>query len=105
MKRKHSCSGLTRRSDLNCYHAFALSLKQKPIVPYFAALKELGHIFIIDGAEAKAIGQLVADMSRYGGVFRVEDIYEFVQRRADWLKVKKEVERVMFGLGYDCVLM
>jgi len=63
----------------------------------------LSQIFLIDTKDARAIGQVMADVARFGGVFRVEEVYEFCQCRADWLEVKKEVEKVMFGLG-GCVV-
>lgn len=90
-------------SDLNAYHAFALSLKQRALVPYFVALKNLGHIFLIDASDARAIGQVVADASRYAGVFRVEEVYEFAQQRADWLRVKKEVDKLLYGLSCSII--
>ncbi|BFZ63451.1 F-box protein: endocytic membrane traffic, recycling ReCYcling 1 [Saitoella coloradoensis] len=94
--------GIKLISDLNHYHAFATSLRQKVIMPYFTALKELGHVFIIGTSDAKAIGTLCSDVARYGGVFRAEEVYEFVQCRADWLKVKRDVDKILFGAMNDC---
>ncbi|VVT55866.1 uncharacterized protein SAPINGB_P004777 [Magnusiomyces paraingens] len=90
-------------SDLNLYYNFILSLNQRPVIPYFAALKEVGQMFLIDGKDTKALGQMLSDMSRFGGIFQPEEIYEFVQCREDWLRVRRSVEKVMYGFGLsDC---
>ncbi|KAH9844531.1 F-box protein pof6-like [Teratosphaeria destructans] len=81
-------------ADINHYSAFVASLRQKPLLPYFHALRELGQIYL-----AKALAALVADGARYGGVFAAEEVYEFAQRRADWFLVRGEVERAMYGVG------
>lgn len=92
--------------DLNLYHTYASSLRQLKIMPYFVALKEVGHIYIIEEGQGKAVGTVVADVIRFEGIFRPEEVYEFVQCRADWLRIKKDVERALFGLGRDdCLVM
>ncbi|CAN6639658.1 recyclin-1 [Trichomonascus vanleenenianus] len=92
-------------SDINYYYDFILSLKQKEIVPYFAALKEVGQLFLIDGSDGKAIGKTLGDMARFRGVLQPEEVFEFVRCRADWLQVRRDVERVMYGFGVECVVM
>lgn len=93
-------------SDLNLYYNFILSLNQRPVVPYFVALKEVGQIFLIDGKDTKALGQMLSDMGRFGGIFQPEEIYEFVQCREDWIRVRRDVERVMYGIGIgDCTII
>lgn len=92
-------------SDLNYYYDFVVSLKQKEILPYFEALKEVGNLFLIDGSDAKELGKTLSDMSRFRGVLQPEEVYEFVQCRADWFQVKREVEKVMYGFGIDCMMM
>jgi recyclin-1 len=93
-------------SDFNLYHTYASSLRQITIVPYFAALKEIGHIFIIEEGQGKAVGSVVTDVIRFEGIFRPEEVYEFVQCRTDWLKIKRDVEKALFGLGRDdCTIM
>jgi recyclin-1 len=75
-------------------------------MPYFTALKEVGHIFIIEEGQGKAVGSVVSDVIRFDGIFRPEEVYEFVQCRADWLKIKRVVEKALFGLGRDdCLIM
>uniref|UniRef100_A0A060SZI2 ARAD1C08140p n=1 Tax=Blastobotrys adeninivorans TaxID=409370 RepID=A0A060SZI2_BLAAD len=91
--------------DLNYYYDFIRSLKQKELVPYFIALKEVGNLFLIDGSDAKELGKAISDMGRFRGVMQPEEVYEFVQRRADWPLVRRAVERVMYGFGVDCIVM
>ena len=75
-------------------------------MPYFVALKEIGHIFIIEEGQGKAVGSIVTDVIRFEGIFRPEEVYEFVQCRSDWLKIKRDVEKALFGLGRDdCLIM
>ncbi|CAG8433105.1 7776_t:CDS:10 [Ambispora gerdemannii] len=91
-------------SDLNHYCAFLTSLKQNEITSYIIALKELGNIYII--SSAKDIGLFVREADRFNGVLRAEDVYEFCLKREDWLSVKKEVEKQLFGLrAEDCIIM
>lgn len=92
--------------DLNCYYDFILSLKQQPMIPYFVALKEIGQMYLIDGKDAKELGKMLSDMTRFGGIFQPEEVFEFAQRREDWLRVRREVEKVMYGFGVaDCSIM
>ena len=46
---------------------------------------------------------IIADAERYTGVFTVEEVLEFAERRSDWLLVRGRVERAMYGMG--CVMM
>ncbi|KAK4540306.1 hypothetical protein LTR36_009618 [Oleoguttula mirabilis] len=113
-------------SDINHYAAFITTLRQKPLVPYFQALRELGAIFLVhidppaayfSGAnakraskilstkgsstanQAKELAAIIADTQRYCGIFPAEEVYEFAERRADWYLVKGDVERAMYGVG------
>ncbi|ODV89683.1 hypothetical protein CANCADRAFT_17782, partial [Tortispora caseinolytica NRRL Y-17796] len=90
--------------DMNYFYAFVSSLRQRQLYDYFAALKTLGQLYLIDGEDSKEIGALVGDLNRFKGVFQAEELYEFAQRRADWPKVKREVEKVMYGL-VECIIM
>ncbi|ORX40515.1 exocyst complex component Sec10-domain-containing protein [Kockovaella imperatae] len=92
-------------ADLNAYHAFITSLKQPRITEDFANLKMLGHVYIV--SDGKDLAQIVRDVTRYGGTFRPEDIYEFIQRRSDWKKIEKTVDKAMYSLSVrdDCVVM
>ncbi|KAI9701405.1 MAG: F-box protein: endocytic membrane traffic, recycling ReCYcling 1 [Bogoriella megaspora] len=86
-------------SDINHYSVFIASLRQKPLTPYFTALRELAQIYLIDTKDAKDIATVVADAARYHGVITAEEMYEFAERRADWLTVRRNVEKAMYGVG------
>lgn len=92
--------------DLNHYYNFVLTLKQQPVTPYFAALKEVGQMYLISGNDAKELGKMLSDMTRFGGIFTPEEVFEFARSREDWMRVKKDVEKVMYGFGVaDCTIM
>lgn len=118
-------------SDINHYSRFISSLRQKPLMPYFEALREMSQIYLVyieppasvfgnsSGAgkrgsfltgkqsetskQAKELAAIIADSQRYHGIFPTEEVYEFAERRADWYLVKGDVERAMYGVG--CVVM
>ncbi|KAK5113883.1 hypothetical protein LTR85_010416 [Meristemomyces frigidus] len=119
-------------SDINHYAAFVATLRQKPLGPYFQALRELGAIYLVQidppaayfgggaaakraskmmlaskgsstAAQAKELAAIIADTRRYCGVFPAEEVYEFAERRADWYLVRGDVERAMYGVG--CCVM
>ncbi|KAK5112909.1 hypothetical protein LTR62_003731 [Meristemomyces frigidus] len=120
-------------SDINHYSAFITTLRQKPLMPYFQALRELGQIYLVQidppaayfgggpgakGAkrtsifstkasktalQAKELATIIADTQRYGGIMTTEEVFEFATRRADWLVVKGDVEGAMYGVG--CSMM
>jgi recyclin-1 len=91
-------------ADLNAYHIFISSLKIQSLTSDFANLKMLGHVFIVE--DAKDLAQIVRDVTRYGGAYRPEDIYEFIQRRSDWKKIEKVVDKTMYNLNLreDCII-
>lgn len=96
-------------SDLNLYYECILrhiKSNKRLILPLYESLKKVGSIYLIDGNDSKSIGKLVSNLSKFNGIFGQEEIYEFVQRREDWVLVKKDVEKVMYGLSLgDCKLM
>ncbi|PFH53495.1 hypothetical protein AMATHDRAFT_73316 [Amanita thiersii Skay4041] len=91
-------------ADLNTYHAFISSLKVPSIAAEFSHLKMLGHVYVVE--DAKDLAQIVRDVQRYGGAYRPEDIYEFIQRRSDWKKIEKIVDKTMYNLSFkeDCIV-
>ncbi|KIY45782.1 hypothetical protein FISHEDRAFT_66826 [Fistulina hepatica ATCC 64428] len=91
-------------ADLNAYHSFITSLKIPAITSDFAHLKMLGHVYVVE--DAKDLAQIVRDVTRYGGAYKPEDIYEFIQRRADWKKIEKTVDKAMYNLSFkeDCII-
>lgn len=91
-------------ADLNAYHQFvSTSFRSVDLSAEFSSLKLLGSLFIIESP--KLLAELARDVERFGGTFRVEDIYEFIKRRSDWKKIEKEVDRAMFGIGQDDCLV
>jgi len=40
-------------------------------------------------------------------MLRLQDIYEFIQRRSDWKKIEKTVDKTMYNLSFkeDCTVM
>lgn len=100
---------ITLISDINLYYDFILmhiKTNKRVILPLFQSLKMVGNIFLISGGDSKAIGKLVSDLSKFNGIFNQEEIYEFVQRREDWNQIKKDVEKIMYGLSLgDCLIV
>ena len=89
---------------MNHYCSFIITLQQQNITPYFIALKELGNIYII--SNARDIGLFVREAERFNGVLHAEDVYEFCQKREDWMIIKKEVDKELYGLkAEDCTIM
>ncbi|KAK0665506.1 exocyst complex component Sec10-domain-containing protein [Cercophora samala] len=90
-------------ADMNLYFEYIRTLKNKDLLAYFKALRELSQIYLIDAKHAKEMATIIADGDRFGGIFRAEEVYEYAERRADWYQVKREVERAMYGL--ECCVM
>jgi recyclin-1 len=86
-------------SDMNHYFKFIQSLKNNDLLLYFKAFRELAQIYLIDPSDAKELATIIADADRFSGIWRVEEVYEFAERRADWFHVKRDVERAMYGIG------
>ncbi|GFF60320.1 F-box protein pof6 [Aspergillus lentulus] len=86
-------------SDMNHYFKFIQSLKNNDLLLYFKAFRELAQIYLIDPSDAKELATIIADADRFYGIWRVEEVYEFAERRADWFQVKRDVERAMYGIG------
>jgi recyclin-1 len=116
--------------DINHYSSFIATLRQKPLQPYYQALREMSQIYLVHidppsayfgsnakgkrgsllstkstptAVQAKELATIIADSQRYHGIFPTEEVYEFAQRRADWYLVKGDVERAMYGVG--CSIM
>lgn len=88
---------------MNHYFKFIQRFKNNELLIYFKAFRELSQIYLIDSSDAKELATLIADASRFSGIWRVEEVYEFAERRADWLQINRNVERAMYGIG--CVVM
>ncbi|BCR84474.1 exocyst complex component Sec10 family protein [Aspergillus chevalieri] len=90
-------------SDMNHYFKFVQTLRNSNLLLYFKAFRELSQIYLIDPSDAKELATIIADAGRFQGIWRVEEVYEFAERRADWYQVKRDVERAMYGIG--CTVM
>lgn len=88
---------------MNHYFLFIQAMKNEELLRYFAALRELSQVYLIDTSDSKEMAAVIADVDRFHGIFRPEEVYDFAERRADWYTVKKDVERAMFGFG--CIVM
>ncbi|KAL2815625.1 exocyst complex component Sec10-like protein [Aspergillus cavernicola] len=86
-------------SDMTHYFKFIQTLKNNELLIYFKAFRELSQIYLIDASDAKELATLIADADRFQGIWRVEEVYEFAERRVDWFQVKRDVERAMYGFG------
>lgn len=91
--------------DLNLYSTFIETLNQRPLNPYFTALKEVGLLYLINGQQTMELAQRLTDVARYQGVFQADELLEFVERREDWVKIRRPVQKGMKGLGADCIIM
>ncbi|RDA86547.1 hypothetical protein CP532_1906 [Ophiocordyceps camponoti-leonardi (nom. inval.)] len=91
-------------ADMRLYADLVQSRLRNPLLlPYFAALRELSQIFLVDARHARDLAAVIADADRFAGVFRAEEVYEYAQRRADWYQVRRSVEKAMYGM--DCCVM
>ncbi|KAF3916788.1 Recyclin-1 [Dactylellina cionopaga] len=86
-------------SDINHYTQFIVKLRNSGLTQYYNALRELVQIYLIDAQHAKQMAAVIADGTRFKGIFTVEEVYEFVTRRSDWYQIKKDVEKAMYGFG------
>jgi recyclin-1 len=84
---------------MNHYFKFVQTLRNSELLLYFKAFRELAQIYLIDPSDAKELATVIADADRFHGIWRVEEVYEFAERRADWYQVKRDVERAMYGIG------
>lgn len=90
-------------ADTNLYFDYISRLKNKDLLRYFKALRELSQLFLVDGKQGKEIASIIADNDRYHGIFRAEEVYQFAERRADWYNIRSKVEKHMYGVG--CLVM
>jgi recyclin-1 len=84
---------------MNHYFKFVQTLRNEELLLYFKAFRELAQIYLIDPSDAKELATIIADADRFSGIWRVEEVSEFAERRVDWYQVKGDVERAMYGIG------
>ncbi|PWN34336.1 uncharacterized protein FA14DRAFT_123487 [Meira miltonrushii] len=91
-------------ADLNEYHAFVVTLRQPQLTADFDSLKMLGNLYIIDNP--KELAKLARDANMFGGSLSPEDLYEFLQARADFRSIEKAIDKEMYGfkVSEDCCI-
>ncbi|EXJ64839.1 hypothetical protein A1O7_01177 [Cladophialophora yegresii CBS 114405] len=106
-RQRISCAGsLNLLSDLTAYAQFISTFKNPDLSSYFTALRSLAQIYLIEGTsdrDVREMSTIIADQDRYKGVFTVEEVVEFAERRSDWLLLRARVEGKVKGDG--CVVM
>jgi len=106
-RQRISTSGaLPLLSDLSAYANFVAGFKNIDLTSYFVALREVAQIYLIGGDSERDVNEMatiISDSERYRGVFTVEEVVEFAERRSDWLVVKGRVEGKVKGEG--CCVM
>ncbi|KAI9294357.1 hypothetical protein K502DRAFT_365942 [Neoconidiobolus thromboides FSU 785] len=76
-------------SDLSAYFSWILTLELNEIMNHYQALKEVANIYLMDSEDLKI---LIQDQERFLGIFHLEELLEFVQRREDYKKIQKKIE-------------
>lgn len=91
-------------ADLNEYHTFVTTLKQPTLTADFTSLKMIGNLYIIDNP--RELAKLARDANMFGGTLSPEDLYEFLQARADFRLVEKAIDKEMYGfkVSEDCCI-
>lgn len=93
-------------TDLSIYSQFIATFKNAELNRLFDALREVGQIFLFEGNDNKEVNEMceiISDSERYGGVFGVEEVVEFCERRVDWYAVRNRVEGKI--RGESCIVM
>lgn len=91
-------------SDMGLYAGFIAGFKNAELNNYFVALREVSQIYLIEGEKEKDVKEMagvISDGERFRGVFAIEEVVEFAERRADWLLIRSRVERRVQGDGCE----
>jgi recyclin-1 len=100
--------------DINALYSYYQRNRIKPAIEYLIGFKKIDQLYLVDcsskskefKSQCKELAKLVVDIGRENGVFTPEEVYQFVSRRADWDRIKKNVDKVVYGMGADdCVIM
>lgn len=101
--------GIQFSYDINELYAFYQKHRIKPAIEYLVGFKKVDQLYLVDvsGSGGKReLGKLVVDIGRENGVFTPEEVYQFVSRRADWDRIKRGIDKVVYGFGTeDCTIM
>lgn len=105
-QRISTAGSLPLLSDLKAYATYIATFRNNDLNSYFTALREVGQIYLIEGRNDKEVNEMatiISDGDRYYGIFTVEEVVEFAERRNDWLLVRSRIEGKVKGDG--CILM
>lgn len=105
-QRISTLGALALLSDLTAYANFVAQFRNNDLTSYYTALREVAQIYLIGGESERDVAEMatiISDGERYKGVFTVEEVVEFAERRSDWLLVKGRVEGKV--KGDNCVVM
>ena len=109
--------GIQFNYDINKLYEFYKINKIKPAIDYLIGFKKINQLYLIDclidnknnkeiKLHCKELGKLIIEIGRDNGIFTPEEVYQFVSRRSDWYKIKKNIDKVVYGFGADdCVIM
>lgn len=107
--------GIQFSYDINSLYGYYQENRIKPAIEYLIGFKKIDQLYLVDcssrsssefKAQCKSLGKLIIDVGRDNGVFTPEEVYQFVSRRTDWDRIKRNIDKVVYGLGADdCVIM
>ncbi|ODQ45283.1 hypothetical protein PICMEDRAFT_17765 [Pichia membranifaciens NRRL Y-2026] len=107
--------GIQFSFDINTLYSYYQKNRIKPAIEYLIGFKKIDQLFLVDCSgrassefkpQCKELGKLIIDLGRENGVFTPEEVYQFVSRRSDWDRIKKNVDKVVYGFGADdCIIM
>lgn len=107
--------GIQFSFDINALYAYYQKNRIKPAIEYLIGFKKIDQLFLVDCSgrtssefkpQCKELGKLIIDLGRENGVFTPEEVYQFVSRRSDWDRIKKNIDKVVYGFGADdCSIM
>lgn len=107
--------GIQFSYDINLLYDFYKTEKIKPAIEYLIGFKQIDQMYLVDCSsnfnkefknQCKELGKLIIDLGRLNNVFTPEEVYQFLTRRSDWNKIKKYIDKVVYGLGTDdCIIM
>lgn len=97
--------------DVNYLYGFYQRERIRPAIEYLVGFKKVDQIYMVECSGEKGrmleLGRMVIDVGRDNGVFTPEEVYGFATRRSDWLQIKRQVDKIVYG-GFgveDCCLM
>lgn len=107
--------GIQFNYDINLLFQYYQKNRIRPAIEYLVGFKKIDQLYLIDcsstsnkefKSKCKELGKLIIEIGRDNGVFTPEEVYQFVSRRVDWDKIKKYIDKVVYGFGADeCVIM